>query len=118
MEEVAPTMANTRRMSFAIFWKFWLAFEIAGFALGFISALLPWGQLQFWLIAMLARFLPSTAAEALFSSPRAIEVALGVLFHIAAALFGFLLLNALLARHVGRRFGRWRLVAARAEDGN
>ena len=113
MEEVQPTLGNTRRISFAIAWKLFALLWIGPFLLGFADYIIPFGQLQFWLLTLISDVFGSAVAEYLFRSPRAMELALVTMFNVFELLLVVVLLNWLLARHIGRTFGGFRLVLQR-----
>ena len=46
-EDVQPTLANTRRIAFAISWKLCVVLWIGPFLAGFLGYLIPWGNCGF-----------------------------------------------------------------------
>jgi hypothetical protein len=115
-EDVQPTLGNTRRITFAIWWKLCAVFWISPFLAGFLGYSIPWQQLQFWLATQIANVFGDAIGEYLFRSPHAMQVGFVVTFNIFALAVVFVLLNWLLARHVGRTFGGFRLVLQRVQQ--
>jgi quinol-cytochrome oxidoreductase complex cytochrome b subunit len=113
MQDVQPTLGNTRRISFAISWKLFALLWIGPFLMGFLGYVIPWGQLRFWLIVQITNVFGDAIGEYLFRSPGAMQAAFVVAFNILYFAFAFILLNWLLARHVGRTFGGFRLLLQR-----
>jgi hypothetical protein len=113
MEDVQPTLANTRRISLAISWKLCALLWVGPFLMGLLGYVIPWGQLQFWLTILITHVFGDAIGEYLFRSPRAIEAALTVTLNIFELVLVFILLNWLLVRHIGRTFGGFRLVLQR-----
>jgi hypothetical protein len=119
--EVSATLKNTRRVAFAIWWKLCaisgVCIFVAGFLSGFAGYVVPLGQLEFWLAVQIANIIPA-AAPHLFASPQAAQATMHVVLIVAtngfAAVMLFFLINWLLARHVGRTIGGYRLVLQRA----
>jgi len=110
MEEVQPTLGNTRRITFAISWKLCALLWIGPFLMGFAGYMIPFGQLQFWLTLLISNVFGSAVGQYLFRWPGAMQVAAVITFNVFEFGLVFVLLNWLLARHVGRTFGRFRLV--------
>ena len=115
MEQVQPTLGNTRRITFAISWKLFTLLWVGPFLMGSLGYTIPWGQLQFWLATLISNILGPAYGEYLFQSPRAMQLALVIAFNGFELLLVFALLNWLLARHVGRTFGGFRLVLQRVQ---
>jgi quinol-cytochrome oxidoreductase complex cytochrome b subunit len=115
-EDVQPTLGNTRRIAFAIWWKLCAVLWIGPFLAGFLGYLIPWGQLRFWLAIQIANVFGDAIGQYLFRSPHAMQVGVVVRFNIFTLAIVFVLLNALLARHVGRTFGGFRLVLQRVQQ--
>ena len=119
--EVLATLRNTRRVAFAIWWKLCAiagaCIFVVGFLSGFAGYVVPLGQLEFWLATQIANLIPA-AAPYLFASPQAAQATMHVVLIVAAnglgAVMLFVLINWLLARHVGRAIGGYRLVLQRA----
>ena len=115
MEEVQPTLGNTRRITLAISWKLFALLWLGPFLMGFAGYIIPFGQLQFWLLVLISNVLGSTIGEYLFRSPRAMQLAVAITFNVFGLVLVFFLLNWLLARHIGRTFGGFRLVLQRVQ---
>jgi quinol-cytochrome oxidoreductase complex cytochrome b subunit len=115
MEEVQPTLGNTRRITLAISWKLFALLWIGPFLMGFAGYIIPYGQLRFWLIGQIANVFGSAIGEYLFRWPRAMQVAFVITFNVFELVLVFVLLNWLLTRHVGRTFGGFRLVLQRVQ---
>jgi hypothetical protein len=113
MEDAQPTLGNTRRISLAISWKLCAVLWIGPFLMGLLGYMIPVGQLQFWLATLISNVFGEAVGEYLFRSPRAMQMAFVVMFNIFELALVFVLLNWLLARHVGRTFGGFRLVLQR-----
>lgn len=115
MEEVQPTLGNTRRITLAISWKLCALLWIGSFLMGLAGYIIPFGQLQFWLVVQISNVFGSAIGEYLFRWPRAMQLAFVITFNIFELVLVFGLLNWLLARHVGRTFGGFRLVLQRVQ---
>jgi hypothetical protein len=83
-EDVQPTLGNTRRIAFAIWWKLCAALWIGPFLAGFLGYLIPWGQLRFWLAIQIANVFGDAIGQYLFRSPHAMQVGIVVTFNIFA----------------------------------
>jgi hypothetical protein len=115
MEEVSPPLANTRRVTFAIWWNLCAVTGVCGFIAGFLAYTLPRGQLEFWLLASVAKVLGPVVAEYLHTVPGALQAAIDIAIDFIGVAFLFLAMNWLLAWHVGRRIGKYRLVLQRVQ---
>jgi hypothetical protein len=115
MEDVQPTLGNTRRITLAISWKLCALLWIGPFLMGFLATMIPSGQLQFWLATLISNLFGVGIGEYLFRSPHAMQAVFVVTFNIFELVVVFVLLNWLLARHVGRTFGGFRLVLQRVQ---
>jgi hypothetical protein len=115
MEEVQPTLGNTRRITLAITWKLCALLWIGPFLMGFLGYMIPLGQLQFWLATLISNVFGFAIGEYLFGSPRAMQIAFVMTFNVFELVLVFALLNWLLARHIGRTFGSFRLVLQRVQ---
>lgn len=80
---------------------------------GLLGYVMPWAQLRFWLIVQIANVFGDPIGEYLFRSLGVMQDAFVVAFNILSFAFVFILLNWLLARHVGRTFGGFRLLLQR-----
>ena len=83
-EDVQPTLGNTRRIAFAIWWKLCAVLWIGPFLAGFLGYLIPWGQLRFWLAIQIANVFGDAIGQYLFRSPHAMQVGIVVTFNIFA----------------------------------
>ena len=110
MKEVQPTLGNTRRITLAISWKLCALLWIGPFLMGSLGYVIPLGQLQFWLATLISNVFGFAIGEYLFRWSRAMEVASVIAFNVFELVLVFVLLNWLLARHIGRTFGGFRLV--------
>ena len=110
MKEVQPTLGNTRRITLAISWKLCALLWIGPFLMGSLGYVIPLGQLQFWLATLISNVFGFAIGEYLFGSPRAMQIAFVMTFNVFELVLVFVLLNWLLARHIGRTFGGFRLV--------
>jgi uncharacterized membrane protein YccF (DUF307 family) len=110
---VLPTMANTRGIAFAIWWKVCLVWIAAGGVLGFVATVLPYGQMRFWLSAFLVRPFGNRPA-AMWLQDHA-ELAIDAVAAVLSAALIFLFINWIVASHAGRRFEGYRLMLQRVE---
>jgi len=113
--EVRPTLRNTFRVTLAIWWKLFAIYAVIGFALGFLGYVIPYGQLRFWLANAIVNLLGPSAEGILSALPfSVIAAAADCLVVILGALLLLCILSWLVAHHIGRRFGSYRLVLRRA----
>ena len=115
MEEVQPTLGNTRRITLAISWKLCALLWIGPFLMGFAGYVIPFDQLQFWLTVLISNVFGPAVGEYLFRWPGAMQVASVITFNVFELVLVLVLLNWLLARHIGRTFGSFRLVLLRVQ---
>ena len=108
-EDVQPTLGNTRRIAFAIWWKLSALLWTGPLLLGFLGYSIPWRQLQFWLATEITNVFGDAIGEYLFRWPPAMQFGFAVAFNLFILAAFFVLLNWLLSRHVGRTFGGFRL---------
>lgn len=115
--EMAPMASSIRPISFAIWWKLTLIILIycvvPGFIIGFLGYVLPFGQIQFWLVSVLVNVGGGEVAEFLLKHSDALWLALGILYNVMTFFLLFVALHWLLTKHAGRVFGGSRLVLQR-----
>jgi uncharacterized membrane protein YeaQ/YmgE (transglycosylase-associated protein family) len=112
---VSPTLANTWRVAFAIWWKFCLIQLVIGGLAGFLGYAIPYGQLRFWLMTVISNTLSPAVNDYLFARQEAVQLAIDLAVALIGAIFLLLIMNVLVARTVGRRFGAFRLVLQRVQ---
>lgn len=111
--EVQATMANTRRIAFAIWWKVYLA-SVSAVA-GFISYVVPSGQTRFWFAALVVGLFGEGMTTSWLGSVDRLDLTLALLTSLLTAILIFLVINWIVTSHIGRNFGSFRLTLEQAE---
>ncbi len=113
--EITATLGNTRRIAFALWWKLVLIVGLCGVGTGFlsgwVSAVLPWGQLTYWVATSIMHITPEAWWPVLAALEPALSAAIPLAIDIVLI---FAVINCLLARHIGRDFRGYRLVLLHA----
>ena len=99
---IRPGFGTTWRFAFSIFWKFSAVMFVVAAVVQFLGYLTPFEQIEYWMTGVSYRAFSDFGITWL--SPTVLKLVWSVALTAVSFALQFVLFNALVAAHVGKRF--------------